>query len=166
MLVTAITAALTRAVFSDVSVAAPAPPLVWTDCAPLVQNVGFNRSDPLVAFGSAYARLPLAAHSGAWCDPPCPVRDNVWGEGQNGAGLYIGFQSDAPTLWLNATLLSAPREGANCATICGSGLDLYAHDASASSGGAWRWVGTTTSSGRAVGARGFDFTHQNMSLPW
>ena len=42
------------------------------------------------------------------CSPPCPVRDKVWAEGQNGAGLYLAFKTDAPSVYLNATTLAGP----------------------------------------------------------
>jgi hypothetical protein len=71
------------------------------------------------------------------------VRDKVWSEGQNGAGLYLSFRSDADDLWLNATLLKAPKEDTTCSAVCGSGLDLYAFDETAL---AWRWVDTTKNS--------------------
>ena len=114
----------------------PPANLSWTDAASLVQNSGWNSSVARTPF----ARLPLAAKSGEWCDPPCPVRDIVWGEGQNGAGLVITFRSDAASIWLNATLLTAIKEAPNCAATCGSGLDMYAFDANTKK---WRWVDTT-----------------------
>eukprot|EP00040_Diaphanoeca_grandis_P020150 m.107095 g.107095 ORF g.107095 m.107095 type:complete len:858 (-) comp27770_c0_seq2:220-2793(-) len=113
---------------------------VWTDAKEFVQNSGFNSS---VAKQSPYARLPLAAKTGSWCDPPCPVRSDVWAEGQNGAGLYLGFRSDADDIWLNATLLEAPTEYTVCSAVCGSGLDLYAFD---ETNHVWRWVDTTKNS--------------------
>ena len=70
------------------------PELRWTDAAAMLANsgwdYGWNSSaarcttvvDPCTG---PYARLPLAAKTGEWCDPPCPVRSQVWGEGQNGA---------------------------------------------------------------------------------
>jgi hypothetical protein len=118
--------------------AATAANLMWTDASSFVQNSGFNAS-----VISPYARLPLAAKNGSWCNPPCPVRDEVWEEGQNGAGLYLGFQSDADDLWLNATLLKAPKESTVCSAVCGSGLDLYAFDEMLN---AWRWVDVTKNS--------------------
>ena len=114
----------------------PPADLSWTDADSLVQNSGWNDS----VARSPFARLPLAAKSGEWCDPPCPVRDIVWGEGQNGAGLVIAFRSDAASIWLNATLLTAIKEAPNCAATCGSGLDMYAWDPATK---AWRWVDTT-----------------------
>ena len=120
--------------------ATPLAELQWTDAAAFVRNSGLNSS---VAKESPFARLPLAAKSGAWCTPACPVRSSVWGEGQNGAGLYVGFQSDADDLWLNATLLEKPQESQVCSSVCGSGLDLYAFDERSH---AWRWVDTTKNS--------------------
>ena len=120
--------------------ATPLAELQWTDAAAFVRNSGLNSS---VAKESPFARLPLAAKSGAWCTPACPVRSSVWVEGQNGAGLYVGFQSDANDLWLNATLLEKPQESQVCSAVCGSGLDLYAFDERSH---AWRWVDTTKNS--------------------
>jgi hypothetical protein len=131
---------LTCALVPVATATAPLASLQWTDAAAFVQNSGLNSS---VAKGSPYARLPLTAKSGAWCTPACPVRPSVWDEGQNGAGLYVGFQSDAEELWLNATLLQPPRESQVCSAVCGSGLDLYAFDDSSH---AWRWVDTTKNS--------------------
>ena len=59
--------------------------LTWTDGKAFVQNSGWNTSVDRLP----YARLPLAAKSGEWCSPPCPVRTPVWREGQNGAGIII-----------------------------------------------------------------------------
>lgn len=70
---------------------AHAPSLVWTDAAPLVQNTGMPDTTARPPFG----RLPWAAKNGSLCDPPCPVRDEVWGEGRNGAGLYLAFATNA-----------------------------------------------------------------------
>ena len=109
--------------------------LGWVDGAAFVQNSGWNAS----VHRSPYARLPLAAKTGEWCSPPCPVRAPVWGEGQNGAGLYLAFKTDAPTVALNATLISEAREYVNCGVACQTGVDMYAHDTNSS---AWRWVAT------------------------
>jgi hypothetical protein len=121
--------------------------LKWHDAGPLVRNKGFNSS---VAFLSPFHRLPAAAKTGAWCSPPCPVRDKVWAEGTNGAGLYLAFRTDAPQIWLNATLIKAAKEGTDCSAVCGSGLDMYAYDedgaARDNSSSGWRWVDTTKSS--------------------
>lgn len=69
-----------------------APELRWTDAAAMVANSGWDygwNSAARCASGDPctgpYARLPLAAKTGEWCDPPCPVRSQVWAEGQNGA---------------------------------------------------------------------------------
>ena len=81
------------------SPAKPTVPLLrWVDAAALVANSGWDygwdssvkRCDGPGWHGGEpctgpYARLPLAAKTGEWCDPPCPVRSQVWGEGQNGA---------------------------------------------------------------------------------
>ena len=124
----------------------PVPPLLtWYDAAPLVRNSGFNSS---VAKDSPFARLPLAGKTGAWCDPPCPVRDAVWKAGERGAGMYLEFSTNASLLWLNASLLDVPHEDATCGTICGSGLDLYAMDTASKQ---WRWVAVTQNSGYAGG---------------
>lgn len=40
-------------------------------------------------------------------------------------GLYFEFQSNSSEIWLNATLIAAPKEYANCAVVCGSGFDMY-----------------------------------------
>lgn len=106
-----------------VPIAAAAHPratIVWTDAAALLRNTGWNASVPKPPYG----RLPFSAKTGEWCSPPCPVRDIVWGEGLNGAGLYLGFRSNASELWLNATLLNPINEATNCAATCGSGLDM------------------------------------------
>ena len=50
---------------------APPHTLHWVDAAMLVQNTGMAMSVPRPPFG----RLPNAAKSGDFCDPPCPVRD-------------------------------------------------------------------------------------------
>ena len=125
-------------IFAACSGAKP-PNLVWTDAAAFVQNSGFNSS--VARF--PYARLPTAAKLGSWCDPPCPVRDIVWGEGRNGAGLFLGFRSNAEDLWLNASLIGPPKESTVCSAVCGSGMDLYAFDETKK---AWRWVDTTKNS--------------------
>jgi hypothetical protein len=155
---------------SAAATAAPLPTLHWTDAAAFVQNTGWNssvaRCSPVSPgtdkHGSPcagpYARLPLAAKTGEWCSPPCPVRSIVWGEGQNGAGLYLGFVSDSPTIWLNATLLSPAKEATNCGSTCGSGLDMYAYDEATK---AWRWVDTTTNSNGG----GWSFVGSQISRP-
>jgi hypothetical protein len=116
--------------------AAAAPsPLVWTDGEALLQNSGWNSS----VARSPYSRLPHAARSGEWCSPPCPVRAPVWGEGQNGAGLFLAFKTNAPAIALNATLISEAKEGVNCGVACNTGVDMYAYDTNTTS---WRWVAT------------------------
>ena len=85
--------------------------LKWYNGVGLIRNRGFNTS---VEFDSPYHRLPSAAKTGAWCNPPCPVRENVWAEGQNGAGLYMSFRTNATEIWLNATLLNDAEENIDC----------------------------------------------------
>ena len=140
VLVVTLLAALARAHTStEAEGVRPTPPpassLTWTDGAAMVQNSGWNAS----VARSPYARLPLAASSGGWCSPPCPVRAPVWKEGQNGAGLYLAFKTDAPSVVLNATLISQAAEATNCGVACNTGVDMYAYDNRTS---AWRWVST------------------------
>ena len=103
------------------------PQLRWVDAAPLVANSGWDygwnhsvkRCDRPGWHGGVdpctgpYARLPLAAKTGEWCDPPCPVRSQVWGEGQNGAvssshhNAYTLPLLHAPALLLVTVLVAA-----------------------------------------------------------
>eukprot|EP00037_Helgoeca_nana_P028974 m.344136 g.344136 ORF g.344136 m.344136 type:complete len:811 (-) comp27878_c0_seq1:173-2605(-) len=119
----------------------PRPPaLTWAHAAPFISNTGLDSSVPRPPFG----RLPTAAQAGSLCPAPgCPVRPEVWAEGLNGAGLYLGFATNATAVWLNATLSSPATEDIDCSATCGSGLDMYAWDPSTS---AWRYVSTTTNS--------------------
>ena len=66
-------------------------------------------------------------------------------------GRYCEFESNATELWLNASLIDAPKDEPNCGTLCGSGFDLYAYDVAT---GAWRWVSSTQNSHN----RGFNYT--------
>jgi hypothetical protein len=143
----------------DASVQAP-PSMEWTDAVGLVQNSGFDAKKVAMSAGG-FGRLPEAAENGTWCDPPCPVRPKVWGIGENGAGLFFGFRSNASQIWLKATLLDEIREYANCATACGSGFDMYAFDGREHGANAWRWVGTTTNWNGA----GWNYTGFNVNRP-
>eukprot|EP00035_Acanthoeca_spectabilis_P007412 m.136418 g.136418 ORF g.136418 m.136418 type:complete len:830 (-) comp13943_c0_seq1:293-2782(-) len=119
--------------------AAPPASIKWVNAAPFVSNTGFNTSVPRPPYG----RLPTAAQTGSLCPTPCPVRADVWAEGLNGAGLFLAFQSNSPTIWLNASLIDSAGEDVDCSATCGSGLDMYAWDPATR---AWRWISTTTAS--------------------
>ena len=82
--------------------------LTWHDAAPLLQTP-WNATVPR----NAYARLPDAARDGSWCNPPCPVRQKVWAEGQNGAGLHLAFRTSASEVSIRVLLLEDAKEDAN-----------------------------------------------------
>ena len=99
-------------------------PIVWHDCRDIgVEGKGWT--DTL----SFYDRLPARAHGKA---PKA-----VWELSHHCAGLCVRFTTDAASIQVRWTLLSADLAMPHMPATGISGVDLYAKDAK----GQWRFVG-------------------------
>ena len=98
---------------------------VWHDCSNLrIEGKGWTDTY------SCYDRLPKKAEE--------IVTKNVWELGNNSAGLYIRFNTDAESLIVRWTLLSDTLGFNNMPATGVSGLDIYSKEAS----GNWVYVNT------------------------
>lgn len=121
----------TSAQISAPAPTAPAPPpLAWTDFSNLeISGRAFNDTP------SIYNRLPAAAKS--------TVRGAVWDLSLDSAGLSVRFETNAPEIYINYTLLDKPGVswGPHFPSTGASGCDLYALDES-STPSVWKFVGS------------------------
>ena len=120
--------------------------ITWVDALSL--GVG-GRGFPDLQNGSlTYGRFPLGAQA--------DLSPGEWLYGQDSAGLFVQFSSDATSVHLNYTLRNAfppyTTPFATLSPMAASGADLYAFDGTS---GTWRWVassfnGLEPPSGRTV----------------
>mgnify|MGYP002623244755 CR=1 FL=1 len=89
-----------------------------------------------------FDRLPAAAEG--------KVPDAVWNLSRDSAGMVARFKTDADTIWVDYTLLTARMNMAHMPATGVSGIDLYARDEQ--DGGKWKWVQVSRPAGQHVRA--------------
>ena len=112
--------------------------VVWKSAQELtVVNAGpWPISEPQA--GGMLRRLPFAAKG--------VVRDTIYGASEDTAGLAVRFRSDARSLLINASLLSAGEEMAHMPATGESGFDLYCFDELSKT---FRWLALWSPAGHA-----------------
>lgn len=112
--------------------------VVWKSAQELtVVNAGpWPISEPQA--GGMLRRLPFAAKG--------VVRDTIFGASEDTAGLAVRFRSDARSLLINASLLSAGEEMAHMPATGESGFDLYCFDEQSKT---FRWLALWSPAGHA-----------------
>lgn len=104
--------------------------LAWTDGRQLtVEGQGWEDTKSL------WDRLPARAEG--------VVREPVWGNSLDSAGILLRFRSDSPSIAVRWTLRKDRLSMAHMPATGVSGVDLYVRD-----GDVWRWSATPFPSGR------------------
>lgn len=119
----------------EVAGAVNSPDLRWVNASTLtVGGRGFNGT------ATFWNRLPAAAGL-----PAAGINGGVYGLSKDSAGMSVRFSTNATSIAVRYTLISANVDMWHMPSTGVSGADLYAFDATASEGGvagAWRWIAT------------------------